>query len=64
MPPPYAQPVCVQALGLVNGSQGSMQSMFDLLGYVLGLVFNRPDDFAILAWISFLFVFIAALLYR
>ena len=54
----------VQVLGLVNGTQGSMQSMFDLFGYVLGLILNRPSDFVILAWISFLFVFIAALLYR
>lgn len=53
-----------QVLGLVNGTQGSMQSLFDLLGYVLGLILNRPADFEILAWISFLFVFVAALLYR
>ena len=41
-----------------------MQSLFDLLGYLLGLIFNRPADFGILNWISFFFVFVAALLYR
>jgi len=50
-------------LATVNGTQSSMQELLELLGYVLGLALNRPDQFFYLVYISFGFVGCATLFY-
>eukprot|EP00035_Acanthoeca_spectabilis_P025979 m.460755 g.460755 ORF g.460755 m.460755 type:complete len:659 (-) comp22129_c0_seq1:23-1999(-) len=55
--------VPIAILATVNGTQSSMQELLDLLGYVLGLVLNRPDQFFYLVYISFGSVLAATLLY-
>jgi hypothetical protein len=55
--------VPLAALATVNGTQSSMQELLDLLGYALGLLLHRPDQFFTLVYISFGFVAVATLLY-
>lgn len=49
--------------GVVNGVQCSLQSMFQSLSYVVGLVFWRPLQFSILMYASAIVVLLAASLY-
>lgn len=48
---------------VVGGVQSSLQSMLDLLSYVMGIIISNPKDFGILTMMSFLSVSLAALLY-
>jgi len=47
----------------VNGVQSSIQNLLDMFSYLLGVILSTPDDFRFLAWISFMFVLFAVLLY-
>ncbi|URD93947.1 solute carrier family 40 member [Musa troglodytarum] len=48
---------------IVGGVQNSLQSMLDLLSYVMGMVISDPKDFGQLVLLSFLLVSSAAVLY-
>ncbi|XP_020085847.1 solute carrier family 40 member 1-like isoform X1 [Ananas comosus] len=48
---------------IVGGVQNSLQSMFDLLTYIMGMVISDPKDFGLLVIISFFLVTSAALIY-
>lgn len=48
---------------IVGGVQNSLQSMFDLLTYVMGIIISNPQDFGQLVLISFVLVSAAAVLY-
>ncbi|CAK9204730.1 unnamed protein product [Sphagnum troendelagicum] len=49
--------------GVVGGVQKSLQSLMDMLTYVVGLVISNPKDFGTSIRISFMVVFTAAALY-
>ncbi|XP_014516018.1 solute carrier family 40 member 2 [Vigna radiata var. radiata] len=48
---------------IVGGVQNSLQSLMDLLAYVMGIIISDPRDFWKLTFLSFLAVTLAALLY-
>ncbi|KAL0910768.1 hypothetical protein M5K25_018853 [Dendrobium thyrsiflorum] len=48
---------------IVGGVQSSLQSMLDLLTYIMGMVVSDPRDFAQLVILSFIIVSSAAILY-
>lgn len=48
---------------VVGGVQNSLQSMFDLLTYIMGIVISDPRDFSELIVLSFFLVTCAALMY-
>ncbi|XP_004302555.1 PREDICTED: solute carrier family 40 member 2 [Fragaria vesca subsp. vesca] len=48
---------------VVGGVQNSLQSIMDLLGYVMGLIISNPQEFWKLTLVSFAVVTLAALLY-
>ncbi|KAJ8647684.1 hypothetical protein MRB53_000707 [Persea americana] len=48
---------------VVGGVQNSLQSMLDLLTYIMGIIISNPQDFGTLVMMSFLSVFLAAILY-
>ncbi|KAF7096750.1 hypothetical protein CFC21_098647 [Triticum aestivum] len=48
---------------IVGGVQNSLQSMFDLLTYIMGIIVSDPKDFSELIVLSFLLVTCAALMY-
>ncbi|KAJ9185439.1 hypothetical protein P3X46_005077 [Hevea brasiliensis] len=48
---------------VVGGVQNSLQSILDLLGYVMGIIISNPQDFWKLTLLSFSAVTLAALLY-
>ncbi|KAM3212431.1 hypothetical protein ACQJBY_065474 [Aegilops geniculata] len=48
---------------VVGGVQNSLQSMFDLLTYIMGIIVSDPKDFSELIVLSFLLVTCAALMY-
>lgn len=48
---------------IVGGVQNSLQSLMDLLAYVMGIIISDPRDFWKLTMLSFLAVTIAAFLY-
>ncbi|CAK9864685.1 unnamed protein product [Sphagnum jensenii] len=49
--------------GVVGGVQKSLQSLMDMLTYIVGLVISNPKDFGTSIRISFMVVFTAAALY-
>lgn len=49
--------------GVVGGVQNSLQSILDLMTYVMGIIISNPQDFWQLTLISFMLVTLAALLY-
>lgn len=48
---------------VVGGVQNSLQSMFDFLTYIMGIIISDPKDFSMLIVISFFLVTCAALMY-
>ncbi|KAK1284392.1 Solute carrier family 40 member 1 [Acorus calamus] len=48
---------------IVGGVQNSLQSMLDLLTYIMGIIISNPEDFGQLIIMSFLLVTSAAVLY-
>ncbi|KAJ3688309.1 hypothetical protein LUZ61_017473 [Rhynchospora tenuis] len=48
---------------IVGGVQNSLQSMFDLLTYIMGIIISDPKDFGQLIFLSFFLVTSAALMY-
>ncbi|XP_042486947.1 solute carrier family 40 member 2-like [Macadamia integrifolia] len=48
---------------IVGGVQNSLQSMLDLLTYVMGIIISNPQDFGDLIILSFSLVTLAAVLY-
>lgn len=48
---------------IVGGVQNSLQSMFDLLTYIMGIIISNPQDFSDLVVMSFILVSLAAALY-
>ncbi|KAM0994470.1 hypothetical protein ACFX2A_010127 [Malus domestica] len=48
---------------VVGGVQNSLQSIMDLMGYVMGIIISNPQDFWKLTLLSFGVVTLAALLY-
>ncbi|KAJ0978338.1 hypothetical protein J5N97_013812 [Dioscorea zingiberensis] len=48
---------------IVGGVQNSLQSMLDLLTYIMGIVVSNPEEFGKLVIMSFFLVTLAALLY-
>ncbi|KAJ4830696.1 Solute carrier 40 member 2 [Turnera subulata] len=48
---------------VVGGVQNSLQSTMDLLGYVMGIIISKPQDFWELILLSFLAITVAGLLY-
>ncbi|KAL2541426.1 Solute carrier family 40 member 2 [Abeliophyllum distichum] len=48
---------------VVGGVQNSLQSLLDLMTYIMGIVISNPKDFWILIMTSFLLVTLAAILY-
>ncbi|KAL2557846.1 Solute carrier family 40 member 2 [Forsythia ovata] len=48
---------------VVGGVQNSLQSLLDLMTYIMGIVISNPQDFWILIMTSFLLVTLAAILY-
>ncbi|CAM0910301.1 unnamed protein product [Alopecurus aequalis] len=48
---------------VVGGVQNSLQSMFDLLTYIMGIIISDPRDFSELIVLSFFLVTCAALMY-
>ncbi|KAK6943413.1 LOW QUALITY PROTEIN: Ferroportin-1 [Dillenia turbinata] len=48
---------------VVGGVQNSLQSVMDLLAYVMGILISNPEDFGDLIFLSFLAVSLAAVLY-
>ncbi|KAM6574094.1 hypothetical protein CsatA_022421 [Cannabis sativa] len=48
---------------VVGGVQNSLQSIMDLMGYVMGILISNPQDFWKLTLISFVVATLAALLY-
>ncbi|KAF3330448.1 solute carrier family 40 member 1-like isoform X3 [Carex littledalei] len=48
---------------IVGGVQNSLQSMFDLLTYMMGIIISDPKDFGQLIILSFFLVTTAALMY-
>ncbi|XP_043707232.1 solute carrier family 40 member 2 [Telopea speciosissima] len=48
---------------IVGGVQNSLQSMLDLLTYVMGIIISNPQDFGDLIILSFVLVTLAAVLY-
>lgn len=48
---------------VVGGVQSSLQSMLDLLTYIMGIVVSDPRDFGLLVILSFIIVSSAAILY-
>ncbi|XP_078436184.1 solute carrier family 40 member 1-like isoform X2 [Wolffia australiana] len=48
---------------IVGGTQNSIQSIFDLLAYVMGIIISHPQDFGWLVILSFMSVTLAAVLY-
>lgn len=55
--------VCENDRCVVGGVQNSLQSTMDLLGYVMGIIISKPQDFWGLILLSFLTATFAALLY-
>ncbi|XP_059428892.1 solute carrier family 40 member 2-like [Corylus avellana] len=49
--------------GVVGGVQNSLQSILDLMTYVMGIIISNPQDFWQLTLISFVLVTLAAFLY-
>eukprot|EP00457_Paulinella_chromatophora_P001888 gb/GEZN01001890.1/.p1 GENE.gb/GEZN01001890.1/~~gb/GEZN01001890.1/.p1 ORF type:complete len:530 (+),score=92.59 gb/GEZN01001890.1/:1012-2601(+) len=52
-----------QSRGVVNASQTACYQLFWMVLYVLGMIFNRPQEFVILTSVSVGAVFVAALLW-
>ncbi|XP_050212361.1 solute carrier family 40 member 2-like [Mercurialis annua] len=48
---------------IVGGVQNSLQSIFDLLGYLMGILISNPRDFWLLTLLSFAAVTLTAALY-
>lgn len=48
---------------VVGGVQSSLQSMFDLLTYIMGIIISNPQDFGDLVMMSLILVSLAAFLY-
>ncbi|XP_011095089.1 solute carrier family 40 member 2 isoform X2 [Sesamum indicum] len=48
---------------VVGGVQNSLQSVLDLMTYIMGIVISNPQDFWKLTMLSFMLVTLAALLY-
>ncbi|KAH7667506.1 Ferroportin-1 protein [Dioscorea alata] len=48
---------------IVGGAQNSLQSMLDLLTYIMGIIVSNPEEFGKLVIMSFVLVSSAALLY-
>ncbi|XP_058110463.1 solute carrier family 40 member 1-like isoform X2 [Magnolia sinica] len=48
---------------VVGGVQSSLQSMMDLMTYIMGIIISNPKEFGALVILSFLSVTIAAVLY-
>ncbi|KAK1603371.1 hypothetical protein QYE76_059186 [Lolium multiflorum] len=48
---------------VVGGVQNSLQSIFDLLTYIMGIIISDPRDFSELIVMSFFLVTCAALVY-
>lgn len=55
--------VCEADRCVVGGVQNSLQSTMDLLGYVMGIIISKPQEFWELIVLSFLAVTVASVLY-